>query len=425
MPFAPAARLKRFLRSPWTITVELLGIALAGFATTVVEQHPTELARQRLAEDWPLVARSIRVLGLDRVFTAPWFLAIVALAACSLAIVCWEQWTRLFREWKVPGEAWFRAAPYRQVIERPRTGEGRRVEISIRGRIGALGSPLFHLGLLVCAVAGVGRMLVAADASRELWEGGMVAAGPSAFETKDLGPLARPVELPEPVRLVRLQPRYYPSGGLLELDAQLRVGAEPGRATTMGVNDPLDFGATRVYLSQAFGPAAVVSLSGLAEPSTGVMMLSVGASGDYEWVGKVPGGAEVRLRAPMEKAAARPPEVVEARVIRGDALLAAGRLAPGGGLDLPGGGVLVLREVRWWVRILASRDPTAWPMFVGFGMAILGVVLMFGFVRVDTLVVAEPDGDVERVTVAMRPQRLAPVFADRFARRVERESARR
>ena len=62
---------------------------------------------------------------------------------------------------------------------------------------------------------------------------------------------------------------------------------------------------------------------------------------------------------------------------------------------------------------------------MGFAMAIVGVVLMFGFVRVDTLVVAEPDGEGERVTVAMRPQRLAPVFADRFARLVERESARR
>ena len=425
MTFAPATRLKRFLRSPWTITVELLGIALAGFATTLVEQHPTELVRQRFSEDWPLAARAVRVLGLDRVFTAPWFLAIVALAAGSLAIVCWEQWTRLFREWKVPGEAWFRAAPYREVISRPRTGEGRRVEIAVRGRIGALGSPLFHLGLLICAVAGVGRMLVAADASREIWEGGVIAAGSTAFERQDLGPLARPVELPDPVAFVRLQPRYYPSGNLLELDAQVRVGAQPGRSTTMAVNEPLDFGATRLYLSQAFGPAAVVAITAPEAPSAGVMMLSLGPSGDYEWADKVPGGIEVRLRAPLERAAARPPEVVEARVMRGDVLLAAGRLAPGGALELPGGGALVLREVRWWIRVLASRDPTAWPMFVGFGMAILGVVLMFGLVRVDTLVVAEPDGEGERVTVAMRPQRLAPVFADRFARLVEREATRR
>ena len=425
MSIAPAARLKKLLRSPWTITAELLGIALAGFATTLVDQHPTERVRQLLVEDHPVLAGAIRALGLDRVFTAPWFLALVALVAGSLAIVAWEQWTRLFREWKVPGEAWFRSAPYRQVITRPLTGVGRRVEISIRGRVGALGSPLFHVGLLVCAVAGVGRMLVAADASREIWEGGSIPAGSTAFETQDLGPLARPVALPEPVRFLELRPRYYPSGGLLELDAKVQIGEGQGNPVAIAVNQPLDFGATRLYLSQAFGPATVVSLPGAAGPEVGVMLLSVGPSGDYEWAGKVPGGLEVRLRAPMEQGAARPPAVLEVRVLEKDALLAVGRLPPGGALELPRGGAIVFQEVRWWVRVLASRDPTAWPMFVGFGMAIVGVILMFGFVRVDTLVAVEPDGDGERVTVAMRPQRLAPVFADRFARLVEREASRR
>ena len=420
-----ATRARRFLRSPWTITAELLGIALAGFATTLVEQHPTERAWQLLVEDHPFQARAIRAFGLDRVFTAPWFLALVGLAAGSLAIVCWEQWSRLLREWKPPGEAWFRSAPFRQVIMRPATGTGRRVAIDVRGRIGGLGSPLFHLGLLLCAVAGAGRMLVAADASREIWEGGVIAADPAAFERQDLGPLAGPVALPEPVRIVELRPRYYPSGALLELDAKVRVGEGQGREVALAVNEPIDFGATRLYLSQAFGPAMVTGIPGAAGPELAVMLLSVGPSGDYEWAGKLPGGLEVRLRAPMERNAVRPPEVMEVRVVEKDALLAVGRLGPGGALDLPRGGAIVLREARWWVRVVASRDPTAWPMFLGFGIAILGVVLMFGVVRVDTLVVVEPEGEAERVTVALRPQRLAPVFADRFARLVEREAARR
>jgi len=72
---------------------------------------------------------------------------------------------------------------------------------------------------------------------------------------------------------------------------------------------------------------------------------------------------------------------------------------------------------------MASRDPTAWPMFAGFAIAIVGVMFMFLFVRVDSMVVSEPDGEGEKVTLAMRPQRLAPLFAERFERLVERESA--
>jgi hypothetical protein len=116
--------------------------------------------------------------------------------------------------------------------------------------------------------------------------------------------------------------------------------------------------------------------------------------------------------------------VVDVRVLDGDALVAAGRLERGSALALPDGTSLVLRDVRWWVRVTASRDPTAWPMFAGFAIAILGVVLMFGLVRVDTLVVAEPGEGGEKVTLAMRPQRLAPAFAERFERLVEREASR-
>ena len=76
------------------------------------------------------------------------------------------------------------------------------------------------------------------------------------------------------------------------------------------------------------------------------------------------------------------------------------------------------------MRVTASRDPTAWPMFAGFAIAIAGVVLMFGVVRVDALVVVEPGEGGEKVILAMRPQRLAPAFEERFERMVERESSR-
>ncbi len=423
MPLEPLSRLRRLLRSPRTITAELLGIALAGFATTFVEQHPTALARERLAEDHPVLARLVAALALDHVFTAPWFLAIVALAAGSLAIVCWEQWSRLLREWSTPGEAWFRGAPYRRTVERARTGEGRRVTITRAGRIGALGSPLFHAGLLVVAVAGFGRMVLGADTSRETWEGGIIPADAGAFAFQDLGPLARPIVLGEPVKLVELRPSWYPSGSLLGLAARVEVGE--GRPVTLAVNEPLDVGGTRIYLTQGFGPAAVLEVVDPANPSVGLVLLTLDSSGDFSGVGKLPGGEEVRVRAPYVRGERRPAGVADVRVLDRDVLLGAGRMQPGSVLELPGGRGLALREMRWWARLAASRDPTAWPVFVGFGLSILGVILMFGFVRVDTLVVAEPDGERERVTVAMRPQRLVPIFAERFERRVEREAGGR
>jgi len=417
-------RVRRFLRSPRTIIVELLGIAGAGVAATVVDQLPTAPQRERFAEANPVLARVVQRLSLDHIFTAWWFLALVAVAACSLGIVTWEQWSRLFREWGTPGEKAFRAAPLRREVSRERTGEGRRVSISTTGRAGALGSPLFHAGLLVVALAGIARMLVGADAARDVWEGGVIPAGPEAFEIQDLGPFAAPVALPRPIRFVELLPVYYPSGGLLGLSARLEVGQGSPTSTTVAVNDPLDLWNTRLYLTQSFGPAAILEFPTDGTPVTRAVLLASAEAGGFEWTGPLPGGRELRLRAPPAGTSSRPPDYVEVRILERDGLLAAGRLQRGSALLLPDGSALVLRDVRWWSRVTSSRDPTAWPMFAGFGISIVGVVLMFGFVRVDTMVVAEPDGDRERVTIAMRPQRLAPVFAERFDRLLEREAAR-
>jgi hypothetical protein len=76
------------------------------------------------------------------------------------------------------------------------------------------------------------------------------------------------------------------------------------------------------------------------------------------------------------------------------------------------------------VKVAASRDPTTWPVYVGFGISITGVFLLFSFIRTDVLLVVEPAGEEERVVVAMRPRRLAPIFAERFERLVEEERGR-
>ncbi len=428
MPTLLPPRVRKFLRSPRTIVVELLGIAAAGVAATIVDQNPTALQRERLAEASPLLAKLVHALALDHVFSAWWFLGLVGVAAGSLAIVTVEQWKRLLREWGPPAETAFRGAPYRRAIRRPVAGDApataRRVSVTTTGRMGSLGSPLFHSGLLLVAVAGVARMLWGADAAREVWEGARITAAPEAFEVQDHGPLAAPVSLPQPVKLVELLPTYYPSGTLLGLSARLEVGERDPRAAAIAVNDPLDLGDTRIYLTQSFGPAAVLEVPSDGAPVVRALLLAPDDIGGYEWVGPLPGRRELRVRAPPVNAQSRPAGVVDVRVLSGDALVAAGRMEKGSALPLPDGTSIVLRDVRWWVRVTASRDPTAWPMFAGFAIAIVGVVLMFGVVRVDSLVVAEPGQGGETVTLAMRPQRLAPVFAERFERMVERESSR-
>ncbi len=418
---SPGTRVRRFLRSPWTITAELSGIVLAGLAGALLGQHPTASTRAIRASEHPFGAAVVEALGLDRVFTSPWFLAVVALSACSLAVVVWEQWTRLSREWGPPPEGVFRNAPYRIELTRTSSGAGRRSTVTTRGRAGQLGSPLFHTGLLLVALAGVGRMLVGADAAGEVVERATVPAGSEGLGTQERGLLAAPVALPHAIRLVELRPSHYPSGDLLRLSARIALDPSSPDTVEMAVNAPLDVGDVRLFLTQDFGPAFLLEFERPAGSVVEVAMLRPGEGGDHEWNGILRDGIELRLRSPATPPGARPIPVLDVRVLAFGALLAAGRMQPGSTLEVPRLGRITLRDVRWWVKLVASRDPTTWPMYLGFGISILGVILLFGFVRTDELVTVEPDGDVEHVVVALRPRRLAPIFAERFARLVERE----
>jgi hypothetical protein len=232
--------------------------------------------------------------------------------------------------------------------------------------------------------------------------------------------------LPWPLQVAALEPAYYPTGGLLGLSARLAVQGPPGQVE-LAVNRPAQLGDTTLFITQQFGPAALLESSGPAGAEVRAALLAPGAGSDYELSTFLPDGRELRLRAPYEGGAVRPPAVVEARILSGSTLVAAGRLQPGAALQLPDGQIITLREVRWWVRLVAARDPSTWPAYLGFGLAVLGVILMFGLIRTDELVSVEaaPDeageGARERVVVALRARRLAPLFAERFEALVRRE----
>jgi hypothetical protein len=131
-------------------------------------------------------------------------------------------------------------------------------------------------------------------------------------------------------------------------------------------------------------------------------------------------GLRLRFRVDSPPDAGRAGEV-EVRAVEDSALLGVAVLGPGDTLSLPGGGFLRLHDLRYWARFVASRDFSAWPAFLGFAIALLGAILMFAVIKVDSAVIVRRVGNREHVLVAMRPQRFVPLFQERFDRVVERE----
>ncbi|RMF80851.1 MAG: hypothetical protein D6739_09855, partial [Nitrospirae bacterium] len=164
----------RLLRRPRVIAAELGALAVLAAVGAAVPQ------RGAPGEGPPAWAAAV---GLDHVFTSWPFVAVCLACTASLAVVTAELWRRLIREWRHrPTAERLRSAPHRLSFERPATGRGGWV--SRRGRLGLAGSPLFHLGLLLVAVAGLLRALFGAGAVADVVVGETLAPSPAAWSAQ-------------------------------------------------------------------------------------------------------------------------------------------------------------------------------------------------------------------------------------------------
>ena len=120
------------------------------------------------------------------------------------------------------------------------------------------------------------------------------------------------------------------------------------------------------------------------------------------------------VRAKTDKTGARP-ATIDIRLKRDDTVLSTATIGPKQSVDLPDGGRLTLGGIPYWMRLFGTRDFSLPLIYAGFCLILAGSVIIFGVVKVDTLVSVVPDGDVERVVVALKARRFAPLYEDRFA----------
>lgn len=402
-----------FFRRPAVVVSEVVAFAAGAALAASLPQQPDVDEIRRFAERWPTLARAAAALGLHEITTSPWFLALAALCFLSLVAVQVQQWPRLRRTWPARLDpAVFARAPFRRAAP---LGRARSVppapRFSATGRLALLGSPVFHLGLLLLVVAGLVRMLTFRDAVARAFEGQGFDTAPAAFDAERGGWLSRPFALPRPLTVREIREERYDSGALRQVTVRLELGGgggAPAEHHEAAINSPLDVEDVRLYVASAHGLAAALELVSPAEarPEPLVVLLDERSG---EWRGGVRrGDLELRFRAN-----ARPrPRSLETRVLSGGVLLGISQLDLGSQIGFGGGRALRLQALSYWVQLRGSRDPSRPLFFAGVTIGIAGVVLMFGFTRVDTGVFVEGD----RLVVALRPHRFAPLYADRFER---------
>ena len=422
---------RRFLRSPSVIVGELLALALVCSLGAALPQAGTATQTEllRLRDAGPFVTALVRLFALDHIFHSGWFLAPTVLTCASLVVIVIEQLRRLRIQWsQCLSEAHFRNAPLQAEFAcEPIMGTGApaftapgpKLHIWTERRIGLLGSPLFHLGLLLIIVAGALRALFGTQAAVDLIEGETLPPTSAAWGGQWPGLLGRAFQLDCPVTLETVKAVHYQDGDLRELKVAVSFERTQGRQPVeLAVNHDLKTAGRRIFLGSDFGPAALVEWqSAGAAPRREAALLTGKSGGSFEGASSGPNNLRAYLRARVDPEGARP-ESVEVRVMRDGALLFTGDARPGQTVSLRSGEKLLLHGTPFWVRLRGSHDPALGLAYLGLALVMAGVVLIFSVVKVDACILVTRMGERERIFVALKPQRFAPLFQERFDRLV-------
>ena len=371
---------KRMLRRPAVILGEMAAIAVAGaLGATMPGTH---------------------------IFQSVWFALPTLFAAASLAMVVNEQFRRVRSQWRQQSSlVQFQSAPFKLEFERPTTTVNLQQKIWSERRLGLAGSLVFHGGLLLLILAGAWRALFISEAAVDLLEGETLPPN-AAWSAQWPGVFGRPFKLDQPLTLESVNGRRYSDGALRDLRVKLSAGE-------VAVNRQLQLGGSRLYLAQEFGPAALLEAdSGRPE----AVLLANNGHGNFSGEVARPGDLKVFLSSNSER-----PSMLELRVMRGNALLMAGAFGLGESVALPNGEQLTLRAAPMWARLRGNHDSALWLAYAGMSLAMAGAAMMFCLVKLDFCVVVTPLGEGERVFLALKPQRFAPLFEDRFERFVREQ----
>lgn len=419
-------------RQPRVIVGEIATIGILAALGAMIPQagsaSEAELAWHRTLG--PIMGRLIGVFSLDHVFQSVWFAVATALAAISLSLSLVDQFRRLRVAWLRPlNEKNFDGAPFRREFERPARTDGasasggREVCLRTEHRVGLLGSPVFHTGILLIALAGTLQALFGVHAVVDLVEGESLPPSAEAWGRQWPGVLAGPFHLRASVTLDSVTPLYYEKGDLRDLSVRVSLD-DPGRevrSEVLAVNHDLHASGGRLFLGSDFGPAPLIEwCRGGHPPVRTAPLLSEKRARVFEGTSAPSDDVRAYLRARTARTGERP-DRLEVRVMKGHSLLFADTVRVGTAVMLAGGLEFRLLGMPFWARLHGSYDPALWLAYLGFGLVLVGATLMFTVIKVDTCRVVHTADGKERVLVALKAQRFAPLFAERFRTMVRAE----
>lgn len=397
-------------------------LAFLGVWAVLASFVPQGDASAAAVAEWSLSNASlepvVRFLGLHHAFTAPLFVACIAVLAVSTALCAWQRTRVAIKRASLLRQA---ALPDQQMIPDPdismacdpaldassildvasRTLAALGIGVKRRGgRIAAVsapwsawGSPVFHWALLALILIMPLGTLVRSSGQIGLAVGQSAEDRPGSYALLTAGPLRNWDGVRRTIRLDAFEVNYKSGGvnrGATPTVSILNAKGEVVKSQRVYPNRTLKLNALTIYPLD-YGLSATVSIveTGGAGERTSTQLLDFSGKAEGGTAPVAPlviadaGGAEqlkVYVSVPLDRVEGgylgRLPEVLRARIIvaspAGEALLDQ-TLTPGQDLALPNGSSLRLVDVGYYSRLQLVDDPSIPFLYAAAVVSILGL----------------------------------------------------
>ncbi len=424
--------IKRFLLSRSTVLTLLLLIFAAVAIRYFVPQrfNLAEREYQQFLEDNSSLVPFVEFLGLDHIYTTPWFAVLIFLFLLSLILSTFDQVRsqikQTFGELLFPEGKGISAsvseAEFQVIVRKKgyrRTGKNRFIKYPW----GHWGNVLFHAGMVIVIASAFIMLLTEQRGLIHLGEGETFTPG-QPWLAEENGIMAGEYVLPEPIRLDRFSAEFYASDRVRQLTSQLSFLDPMGRATrfSLAINETLDYRGLRFYQKQEFGSSFYLEFSGegmrrnamvfsLGYPFRRDMPLSKDfAMDDLPYIinlqyytdaekDSMSGNNPLLIMKLHEKgdSAEKGVELAEVMLTKGNK----GTLGP---YDVKFVGVAK------WTGIIVTRNISLPGIFAGFSIIILGVCLIYFFPPREFIIQAEGG----MMKISWRAVRFEELFIDEY-----------
>ncbi len=441
--------LLRFLLSPFTIITMMTAVGAASFMGTIIPQRadhtPRFLAAWQAAD--PLKYTLIKLLQLDRIYTSVWFLALIALIACSLCCSLYYQTRKVLRppnstsgnRGKRISRFAFkcRAVAARETVRvqmkkqgyHPSTTESTSNNLVFNKNItGRWGGVVFHLGLLCILLSGLGNAALRQRGLAILSVGETFAGQTSRWASTRTGILAGQFKPEFTARLDKFQPQYWPNSQVKTIHSEVTVVERDGKSTIVpiAINNPGKINGIRLLLSGDYGYTLDLLLnSNSAHPVLSHILLDAPAhlqdAISYDMI--IPTTA-YHLHIDFHPGFRKPSMLLTSpgadfTVKVSGAPPLRTRLFPGQSIVLPLGDTLTFNRVSYWTGIIFAKSYGMPLLYAGFGLCIAGAFLMYmlpvkvAYIQISPARVEKQKGGarLQQISISGQTRRYQPLFS--------------